>query len=201
MSTKFQFWPWFVSHWMHAAVPLAVVLLVLSPFIYAGTGWFGLLVYLTLPIYMLHQYEEHAEGQFARYVNGIIAQGRLLMTESAVLWINIVLVWALTLAVLYLTHYVNLAFGLVAAYMLLLNGGGHILMAVGRREYNPGAWSSLLLFVPFSTFMLWQYTQAGVATLPDHLLAIVAVILAHAAIILFVVRRLPQLRNAAPEPK
>jgi len=69
--------------WPYAALFCAGFLGVLAPLVfgYAGTP-LGLL-YLQLPIYMLHQYEEHAGDRFRLWVNNTLGHGRDVLTPIA----------------------------------------------------------------------------------------------------------------------
>ncbi len=53
------------------------------------------LVALQLPVYMLHQYEEHDDDRFRRFANRVMGGGVELLTVPAVFVINIGGVWIL----------------------------------------------------------------------------------------------------------
>src|SRR5262249_48012725 len=138
------------------------------------------LVFLSLPVYMLHQYEEHDDDRFRRFVNTHIAGGRDALTVSAVFWINIVGVWAVLTAVIWLTHRVNVGWGAIAAYLVLVNGVIHIVQAFALRCYNPGLATAVVLFLPFGIWTLaaiWSQT-----TVVQHVVALAVVIALHAGI-------------------
>ena len=60
------------THWSRAGLPLAAAFLILAPIARRGLGRGAFLVYLQLPIYMLHQYEEHGHGAFQREINALL---------------------------------------------------------------------------------------------------------------------------------
>jgi len=137
---------------------------------------------------MLHQYEEHAHGRFRDFVNQLIGGGKPILSETAIFWINILLVWLLDLGILYGVVYWNTALGLIAAYLTFVNGLSHIVMAIVQRRYNPGLWTSIVLFLPLggaSIVILGLATQAGLAY---QVVGLVSAILVH-AIILVSIRR------------
>src|SRR5262245_10027980 len=93
---------WLVTEWQwpYAALFTACFLVVLAPFAFRYAGTPLGLVYLMLPIYMLHQYEEHAGDRFRAWVNNMIGHGRDVLTPIATFWINSLLVWALDVVAL-----------------------------------------------------------------------------------------------------
>ena len=141
---------WLVAKWQWPAATLfaACFLAVLAPMVfhYAGTP-LGL-VYLQLPIYMLHQFEEHRGDRFRIWVNRTIGHGREVLTPIATFWINSLLVWGLDLVALYLACFVSLWLGLIAIYMPIVNGIAHVVPAIINRRYNPGLVTGIVLFLP-----------------------------------------------------
>ncbi len=131
---------WLVGKWQwpYAALFTAGFLGVLAPLVFRFAGTPLGLVYLQMPIYMLHQYEEHAGDRFRLWVNNMIGHGRDVLTPIATFWINSLLVWLLDLVAIYLACFVDLSLGLIAIYMPILNAFGHIIPAIIKRQYNPG---------------------------------------------------------------
>jgi len=190
MGQTESFYTWVVHNWAKASLLLAILLFLLCPFVWKGIGVPAVLLYLLLPVYMLHQYEEHARGGFKIFVNTLLGQGREILSDEAILWINLLGVWVAGLIVLYLAVYVNLAFGLISGYLVAFNGLTHVLMGLARRPLNPGFWTSLLVFLPLGGFTLFAITQASHAGWADHLLALGAAVLLHAGIVLYLRRQL-----------
>ncbi len=188
---------WLVGEWQWPAASLfaACLLLLLLPVWLRAAGLALALVYLQLPVYMLHQWEEHAGDRFRQYVNKTMAGGRKALTPSATFWINALGVWAVDLAALTLACFVNPALGLIAAYLPLVNAVGHIAPAVKRRSYNPGLWTSLVLFLPLGGWCVYEIAAISHAGWEWHALGIGVAVAVHAAIIIHVVRRLARLRG------
>ncbi|MEM6759487.1 MAG: HXXEE domain-containing protein [Pseudomonadota bacterium] len=162
------------SNWAYAAPPLALLLLGLYPFIGATIA---LPVFLSLPVYLLHQYEEHDDNRFAVFLNGMMGADRRGLRPADVWVINVVFVWFFLLAVFYLADR-SPGWGVLAAYLLAINGAVHIAWAVRFRAYNPGLWSALALFIPNAVWIFLE-TPAGAFV---HLISAVAVIVLHAGI-------------------
>ena len=186
---------WLVGKWQwpYATLCVAAFLGVLAPFVFRFAGLPLGLVFLQLPIYMLHQYEEHTGDRFRLWVNNMIGHGADVLTPMATFVINSVLVWLLDIVALYLACYVDLSLGLAAMYLPMLNAFGHIIPAVVTRKYNPGLITSATLFLPVGVASTYFVSRAAGSTLHDHLLALGVAVAVHGIIIAHVRRRLSQL--------
>ncbi len=118
-----------VANWVYGGFLAGLVLLVLTPLFPAGPNGATTLVALALPVYMIHQYEEHDADRFRRFVNLRLGGGHEILTLADVFWINIVGVWALLAADLWLTARVSPGWGVFAAYFLIANAALHIAQA------------------------------------------------------------------------
>ena len=183
---------WLIKEWPYAALFAGVLLLCLLPF-FLALGLPLTLVFLQLPLYMLHQFEEHDHDRFRIFANQVVAQGREAFTPLSIFVINSVGVWGVDLLALYLAFYVDLSFGLIAIYLPLVNALGHILGAVALRRYNPGLWTAILLFLPLGIWSLLVVSKAGESSVMAQVLAAGAAIFVHALIILYVRLRLRRL--------
>lgn len=164
-------------------------MLALTPFLYQSLGLVAFLVVLQLPVYMLHQYEEHAHGAFHAYFNRVLGHGRDVLTMPAIAWTNILGVWAVDLAALYLAVYVSAGLGLIAVYLTLVNALVHLLMALVTRRYNPGLWTALFLFVPAGGVALNVIAQRAQPSLGIQALSLGIAVLLHTALIVHMRRR------------
>lgn len=189
---------WLVGKWQwpYAALFSACLLGVLAPLVFRYAGMPLGLVYLQLPIYMLHQYEEHAGDRFRLWVNNMVGHGREVLTPIATFWINSLLVWLLDLVALYLACFVNLSLGLIAIYLPILNAFGHIAPSIAKRQSNPGLLTSIFLFLPVGVFSAYEVSRAAGSSWQDHLLALGVAIAVHAVIVIHVRRRISQLSRA-----
>lgn len=192
-------WKWLVRDWQWPAATLftAVFLTALTPLVALSAGTLLTLVYLQLPIYMFHQFEEHTGDRFRLYVNRIVGHGKEALTPAATFWINSLGVWGVDLVAMYLAWTILPAAGLAAGYLAVVNSVPHIGMAVRRREYNPGLITAATLLLPFG---LWCVIGVGsVATWQDHAIGLAVGIGVHVAIIVYVAKRLMRLQgNTAP---
>jgi hypothetical protein len=170
----------------------ASFLAVLAPLVFRYAGIPLGLVYLQLPIYMLHQYEEHAGDRFRLWVNNMLGHGNVL-TPIATFWINSLLVWLLDIVALYLACFVDLSLGLIAIYLPLVNAFGHIIPLIIKRQYNPGVATSIAIFLPIGVLSAYVVSRAAGAGYQDHLLALGVAIAVHATILIHVHRRISYL--------
>ena len=137
-----------IANWVYGGFLAGLLLLVLTSTL--THSWPAALTatYLCLPIYMLHQYEEHDDDRFRQFFNGIVGNGRRGLSLGAVFLINVPAVWGAIGISLALAASVNIGFGLIAVYLLLINALVHIAHAIAYRGYNPGLGTAIALFLP-----------------------------------------------------
>ena len=188
---------WLVTRWQWPAAGLfaAAFLGALAPLLVRSSGLALTLVYLQLPLYLLHQWEEHAADRFRLHINRALGGGREVLTPTATFWINALGVWGVDLIAIYLAWYVRPALGLAAGYLAVVNGLVHVAAAVKRREYNPGLWTALALLLPFGTWCILSIAIAARAGWSDHWIGLGAAVAVHLAIIVHGVRRVQMLRH------
>jgi Protein of unknown function with HXXEE motif len=151
-----------------------------------------------LVIYMLHQIEEHLwPGGFREFTNAhVFKSGRSdwPLDTGGVALVNIGYVWLpLALAVAWPAALRWLGLAWVA--LTLVNGISHIATSARLRIYNPGLVTSLVLFLPFTIWLLWHEAAAGMLSGAEIGLLLVAGVLLHIPVAaLFVV---PFLRKRA----
>ncbi len=170
-----------VDNWVYGGFLAALLLLALGPLFVVAWPPHLIAVFLCLPAYMIHQYEEHDNDRFRVYMNRLIGKGNEVLTKQAVFVTNIVGVWGVLAAALWLAAFKS-GFGLIAAYLLLLNALLHIGPAIGIRRYNPGLMTAMVVFLPLGGYCLVAIERAGAASAMMHVVGILAAIGAHAAI-------------------
>ena len=164
----------FLQSWVYAAPPCALLLVALYPFVGLSIE---LSVYLSLPIYMIHQYEEHDDNRFAAFLNTMMGKDRRGLTPRDVWVINVIFVWFFLVVVFYLAS-ANPGWGVLAGYLLAINAFVHTAWALKFRAYNPGLWTALALFIPCATWIF----LAVPASLTIHAVSALLVVALHAAI-------------------
>jgi hypothetical protein len=117
-----------------------------------------------LVIYMLHQIEEHLwPGGFRQFTNAhVFKSGRdnWPVDIGGVALINIGFVW-LPLAAATLFPAALRWVGLAWVGLTLVNGLSHIATSIRFRSYNPGLVTSIVLFLPFTIWILAREAGRG----------------------------------------
>jgi len=175
---------WLYRHWVAAALCMGIFLLLLLPPLTLSWNLPILLVYLQMPVYMLHQVEEHTNDRFREFVNQRVFGGVEALTREAVLVINIPGVWGVTLLSLYAALFFGTGWGLTGIYLVVVNGLVHVIGAVAKRTYNPGLWTALALFLPLGGAGLWVVSSASGVTGAQHAVGLAIAIAIHVAMII-----------------
>lgn len=180
---------WFFRNWMYAGLVAAIFLFAQVPLIAEGWSLPVALIFLQLPVYMVHQVEEHTGDRFRTFANTHLGNGHDVLPTTAVVFINILLVWVSNQTVIYLAVFVSLGLGLIAVYLSLVNAVTHIAAAFILRLYNPGLVTAIILFLPLGVWTIVEMTgQPGVGIL-DHVLGLAIALIVHAGIIGYVRHR------------
>ena len=176
-----------IARWVYGGFLAGLLLLFLAPVL--ARSWPVPLVatFLCLPAYMIHQYEEHDNDRFRSYVNRKI--GRDALSPLAVFVINVPGVWGTVGISLALAATLRIGFGLIAMYLIALNGAIHVIQAVIAREYNPGLGTAVALFLPLGGYGIGLIQQAGAGSVLMHATGALAAIGIHVAIIVHVLRK------------
>jgi len=175
------------ANWVYGGFLAGLLLIGLLPVFSQGWSLAMTLVFLQLPIYMLHQYEEHDADRFRRFVNENLGGGKELLSLFAVFIINILGVWGVNLISIFLAFSVNIGFGLIGVYLVLVNAIAHIGQCVMMRRYNPGLATAVLLFLPVSLLALWAISKH--TSFPFQCLGFLSALAIHASIVVHVIRK------------
>ncbi|MEO8512671.1 MAG: HXXEE domain-containing protein [Ignavibacteria bacterium] len=162
------------KNWPKGGVIIAVLLL-LYVYTVAGNGLPLLEKYaiLSLAFLMFHQFEEYVlPGGFKDYFNNNIYNPlgfiRNMITDKAILYVNLVLGWGFALLViLFFNSSVIAVMTLIG--IVFLNGILHFFTAFKTRYYNPGVVTGAILFIPLMLYSANKLTVAGVLNGSDWL--------------------------------
>ncbi|MBA3474079.1 MAG: HXXEE domain-containing protein [Rubrobacter sp.] len=189
MSSSFRLGSWIVDNWSRMSLPFAVLALCSLPVFSTAGNAPLILLYTLLPVYMIHQYEEHAHGRFVDFFNSTIGRGHEVLTKASAFWINILEVWVLFLVSFYLAKYVAVGIAFVPIYLTVFNGFTHVISSVALRKYNPGLYTSVLLFFPWGFFLLIYFNGIVGSSFLFNGVGLLAAIIAHAIIVVYAFRR------------
>ncbi|MEM1210219.1 MAG: HXXEE domain-containing protein [Planctomycetota bacterium] len=173
-----------LHQWAPAMLPVGLLLLATAGVLATVLPTWWVLVWLQLPLYVLHQYEEHDGGRFGRWVNARLGRhGREVLTPTDILVINLPLVWGVITLSAALALWVRPGLGLIAPYLTLSNAIVHIGPALAMRAYNPGLITAVALFLPGGAAAVAAVQQTGDATLAMHALAGATTVVLHGLIV------------------
>ena len=189
MDDGYRWWPWLLANWSRLALFAAIVALASLPLFLDDDNRPLLLASALLPLYMIHQYEEHAHGRFVAFFNATVGQGLPVLTVVSVFWINILLVWLLFLVSLYLARFVDPGLALIPVYTVIINALIHVATAAALRRYNPGLYTSLLLFLPAGLALLVDLNRTIDSRLIFNSIGVLLAIAGHAAIMGYATKR------------
>ena len=171
--------------WVYGGFLAALVILALTPVVTEGWTSAMLAVWLILPVYMIHQFEEHDDNRFARFLNEHVGKGREVLGQRAIFVINIGGVWLLNVVVIWLAVRADIGWGLIAIYATFFNAVLHIAQAVRMRKVNPGLYTSIVLFLPLTLWGGLMVHQANEMTLVQEAVALAVAIGLHLIILAF----------------
>ena len=180
--------------WVYGGFLAALMLLALTPLLSAGWDVAVLAVWLILPAYMIHQYEEHDDNRFARFLNEHMGRGREILTPRALFVINMGGVWVLNVLVMWLVVTRDPGWGLISVYAASFNAVLHLGQAIRMRRYNPGLVTALVVLLPLSVWAGWVIHAAVVVRATQELVAIGVAVGLHVAIFVFAYFRMKQQR-------
>ncbi|MGC2661224.1 MAG: HXXEE domain-containing protein [Bryobacteraceae bacterium] len=178
-----------VTNWVYGGFLAGILLLLLAPALVRSWAPVPTVAFLCLPVYMIHQYEEHDNDRFRLVLNRTVGHGRDVLSPLAVFIINVPGVWGIIWLSILLTVFINGGFALIALYLLLVNALAHIVQALRLREYNPGLVSAIVLFLPLGIYGLIEVQRSGDGTVAMHLTGLFVAIAIHAAILIHVKRQ------------
>ena len=184
------------TNWVYGGALAGVLLMVPFPLLTSGWPETLRLTFLFLPLYMLHQYEEHDADRFRRFFNATLGQGREVLTPAAVFMINVPGVWGVIALAAYLSAWAAPGLGLIAVYLALVNALVHVGHAALFRRYNPGLGTALAVFLPVGVWALWRFDAAGASGWIWQVLGVGVAVVIHVAIVGYAKARSVEPANA-----
>ena len=147
---------WLYKNWSKLSVGVAVVLTLLIFTFIKPVNILLFLIWIQIPIYLLHQFEEHSRNGFKNYVNKKVfnvVDGDYPLNDRNIFWINIPIIWIL-MPLSALLSYINPLIGLWIPFFGVINSLSHVIFSIVNKQYNPGILVSLILGIPVGTYAL-----------------------------------------------
>ncbi|WP_419806031.1 HXXEE domain-containing protein [Terriglobus sp.] len=185
---------WLDNNWHAAGAVAAVFYLLLFGLQSRWNGWQFWLA-IQLPIYVVHQLEEHVHDRFRLAINRDIGRGSDVLSHRAVLLINVIGVWVIEWTALYLAIYVHPGWAMLAFALAVINALSHIGGAIALRSYNPGLVTALLLLLPSGIAGARALRAATPLTSAPSLASIAIIVVEHIWIVAHVLHRRVQLQQ------
>lgn len=183
------------ANWVYGTFPAAFAILSLLPL--QAELWPAslMLLYLHLPAYMIHQYEEHENDRFRTFFNATIGHGREALSLREVFLLNVPGVWGLICTSILLAYFSRPGLGLLATYLILINGVIHVGQAIRFKRSNPGLFTAVLIFLPLGITTLMSLMNTELVTGVDHVVGLSVAIGIHAMLLLKVRMNLKQIER------
>lgn len=189
---------WLYKNWAKLCLILSLIVTIIIFLVVKTDNILLFLIWIQIPIYLLHQFEEHAwPGGFRKYVNlkvFDVKSAEYPLSDVNVFWINIPVIWVL-MPIFAALSYLNLFFGLWIPYFAVLNSLTHVIAAIVKREYNPGIVVSILLGIPVAVYTLWLFYALISIPLIITAVSILVAILMHVLLIVFIKRKYDEFKN------
>jgi hypothetical protein len=128
---------------------------------------------LNLAFLMFHQFEEYVlPGGFKHYFNNNIYNPmgfiRNKITDKAILFVNVVLGWGISIIIiLFFNDNLYIVVSIIGVFFV--NGVLHFFIAFKTRDYNPGAVTGAILFIPLTLYFINKLFAAGIIQYLDLL--------------------------------
>ena len=155
---------WLYNNWAKLSIFLAIIITILIYIFIKPYNFLLFLIWIQLPVYLLHQFEEHNWNGFKNYINRNVfkvKEGDFPLNDKIIFWVNIPIVWIL-IPIFSVLSSLNVMFGLWIPYFAIFNSLTHVIVSVLNREYNPGLIVSLILGIPVGIYALiifYSYVQ------------------------------------------
>ncbi len=175
---------WLYKNWAKLSVLLAIAVTLLVIYFIKLENIVLFLIWMQIPIYLLHQFEEHAWNGFKNYINKKVFQvqdGDYPLNDKNIFWINIPIIWILMPIFAGLSSF-NIMFGLWIPYFAVLNSLSHVIFSIRNREYNPGLIVSLILGIPVGIYALIIFYSYIAVPAINSIISIFFAILLHVVI-------------------
>lgn len=147
---------WLYKNWSKVSLVGAAVLTLLIFIFIKPSNTLLFLIWIQIPIYFLHQFEEHSRNGFKKYVNKAVfkvSDGDYPLNDKNIFWINIPIIWIL-MPLFAILSGINPLIGLWIPFFGVINSMSHVIFSVVNKQYNPGIIVSLVLGIPVGVYAL-----------------------------------------------
>jgi len=179
---------WLYKNWSKLSLGLALVLTLLIIVFIKPSNTLLFLIWIQIPIYLLHQFEEHSKNGFKNYVNKTVfkvSDGDYPLNDKNIFWINIPIIWIL-MPLFAILSSINPLIGLWIPFFGVINSLSHVIFSIVNKQYNPGLIVSLVLGIPVGIYtLIIFYSNLNISYLVTGLAIGFAIIL-HLIVLLYI---------------
>ncbi|MHA1522219.1 MAG: HXXEE domain-containing protein [Promethearchaeota archaeon] len=183
---EIEFW---YKNWARAGLVGAIFILILLFFnSNAEKGSIIWLLWLTLPLYMFHQYEEYVfPGGFTDSLNKTLTRSSevRILTDKMAFFINIILIWIQTPLFVILGYFVSPIFSVSLTTLVFVNGIVHFGIFLKFKKYNPGLIMSILFNLPLGIYLLIRIANDSFANPLEMVIGIILGVILHGLLLVF----------------
>jgi hypothetical protein len=187
-------------NWHYMTPLIAIYSLLILYCNYHSMPLYILLIWLQFPVYLLHQFEEHSfPGHFIDFVNRNlfhVMHQEVPLNQINAFWINIPFIFILFPLCAAIAQLSDPVIGLFLPFFGLFNATTHIMVFFVFRKYNPGLLVSTFLNYPTGIYTLVVAHQIGLLTWETGIMAFIAALVGHAAMLIYAVRRYRKFQRA-----
>jgi len=170
---------WIEEHWPKSTIFLAVYSTILIFLFVLEKDIALFLIWIQVPIYWLHQFEEYVfPGGFMETFNRQVLgsnEKEWPLSKKASFWINIPIIYIAFPFSAILAGTVDISIGIWTAYFSILNAISHVGMFV-KKKYNPGFFVSVTLNIPLGVFTVWYFYSNDVISVFGHLIGVLVAV-------------------------
>ncbi|MGI6032421.1 MAG: HXXEE domain-containing protein [Coriobacteriales bacterium] len=171
---------WLIENWFKANPFLAIYLTLLLVLFVMGNDFALFLLWLQLPVYFAHEFEEYIlPGGFTRFFNHKMLGSNddaWPLDPTWSFWINGSVVFLAFPIFLTLSSVIDVSLGLWCAYFSFVNAFSHVVM-VFRHGYNPGCVVSLVLNIPVAIYTIWYFAANAIVGLDVQVMSALVALL------------------------
>lgn len=179
----------------------AIILTPILLYYRSNMGFPLFLIWIQIPIYLLHQAEEYLiPGGFIEHLNKILtgeATKEGPLDESRAFRINVLLVWVIfPIFSAFTTYFNNLNIGMYLLYFSVANGLMHVLNGIRLSAYNPGLIISFFLNVIIGLYSIMVLQGTGTIWWPNHIFSAIIAILVNVWVVVSMKLKMEALKQA-----
>jgi hypothetical protein len=180
---------WLYENWPNATIFTAIYIMTLLVLFVMKTDYALFLIWAQMCMYLLHQFEEYIlPGGFKEYFNINVLgsdDDQEPLNKAIAFWINVPVVFIAYPVTAILAQFLGIGVGMWTAYFSIINGAGHVVMAIKGRCYNPGSAVSLFGNIPFGIYTVWYLNTNASVSVTANVVGLVIGLLVQGAVMFY----------------